>query len=140
MQEFYIVPTVKKILHVFIEDTRLDDGGGLTGLTPSTNGLLAWYIQPGLSESAKITLLDTILGTWTEGGFKEVDSADQPGWYELQLPDAVIAPSFQHSMVTLSGAINMAVTNIRVMEDQRRIACRYDPRVHAGASGSTIGS
>lgn len=132
MQEFHMVAGTKKLLHIFIEDTKRSDGGGRDGLTYQTLGLSVTYIRPGDTSAVTLLLVDTTLGHWVSGGFKEIDAAAMEGWYELQLPNACTTLGFQHCMIHIydtSGTLHIAVTNIRVLEQQRRLACRY-PRSH----------
>lgn len=125
MQEFRLVAGAAKILHIFIEDSRVDDGSGITGLAYNTSGLDSYYIQVGEAGETEISLATTTLGTWTSGGFLEIDSTNMPGWYELQLPEACCAPGFKQCSIVLKGAANMVTTNIRVIEEQKQSYCRY---------------
>lgn len=137
MHTFEIISGSKDvILHVFIEDTRRDDGGGLTGLVYNSAGLSAYAINPGDIAASALALVDAAIGTHTDGGFKEVDSANMPGWYELHIPDALVANEFKQCSIVLKGAANMAVTNILVNEgaNDRRFFCRFIPTRHARSS------
>jgi hypothetical protein len=50
-----------------------------------------------------VTLSAGTLGTWTTGGFKEVNATDMPGVYEIGMPNAVFAATFNHSVVMIKG-------------------------------------
>jgi hypothetical protein len=127
MQEFHLVAGVEKILHVFVEDTKRSDGGGKTGLVYDSTDLECHFVRPGDEGSTQLVLVDTELGIWVSGGFKQVDATNMAGWYELQLAAACVAPSFEHCMLHLydGGSSGMAVTSIRLLEDQRRLYCRH---------------
>lgn len=92
---------------IFIADSTSSSGAGLTGLVYNSAGLTAYYVVPG-SSSAAITLatLAAANSAWSSGGFKEIDSTNMPGWYRLDLPDAVIA-SGRSVALHLQGATNM---------------------------------
>lgn len=84
---------------VFIQDTTSAVGAGLTGLTFSTTGLSIHTIADNeasvTSYTAAGSTIETIttLGTFaaptaTKCRFKEIDSTNLPGWYEIQVADA----------------------------------------------------
>lgn len=128
MQIFeFVGGAVDPILHVFIEDTRVDDGAGLTGLTYNSPGLTCDYIKTGQTAPTTLALIDTSVGAHADGGFKEISAANMPGWYELQLPDSTVEPGFGRCSVVVRGAANMAVTNVALLEapSHRRFVCRY---------------
>jgi hypothetical protein len=83
-------------------DTTLTNGGGLTGLTNASSGLIISTIADTEATATAYTqagsTIDTIaaLGTWvapTTGHcrFKEVDATNHPGTYELQLSNSRLA-------------------------------------------------
>lgn len=108
--------TTSQLVHVFIQDSSATTGAGLTGLTSGSAGLTAYYYREGAGTGATaITLAATgALGTWESGGFFEIDATDMPGWYELGLPDAVLATGVDFVGVQLKGATNMAQTNLEI--------------------------
>lgn len=97
-----------KKYRVFIQDSTSTAGEGLTGLVFNSAGLTAYYIRDGAATPTVINLVNTTVGTWTSGGFKEVSAANMPGVYEIQLPDAVQASGADDVSVILKGATNMA--------------------------------
>jgi hypothetical protein len=99
------------ILPLFIAHSTT--GAGLTGLTFESAGLFYGYHRPGGSSSSGQNLEDASLGTYTSGGFKEIDSAGLPGAYEFGLPSGV-AGSVGRWVVLLYGATNMAPCRIVV--------------------------
>ena len=107
-------------LSVFIEDTRTNDGSGLAGLLYNTSGLVCRR-QPFDGLNSAISLVNTSLGSHTDGGFTAMDGTNAPGWYQLQIPDAAIQAGFGQSIIQLRGAANMAVTNILLIESSVNI-------------------
>ncbi len=93
---------------VFIQDGTATDGSGLTGLTNASSGLSCYAVVPGAA-AASVTLatLSTPSSAWSSGGFKEIDATHMPGWYRLDLPNAVLA-SGRSVGVHLQGAAGMA--------------------------------
>jgi hypothetical protein len=105
-------------INVFVQNSTSTTGGGLTGLAFNTSGLTANYSFAGANAaSTSITLvtLATLATAWTSGGFKEIDSTLMPGWYRLDLPNAVIAASKGRSVaLNLQGAANMAPCPVEI--------------------------
>lgn len=101
------------LLRVFIGNSSVTTGAGLTGLAFGTASLIAYYIKDSDATATAITLVTATVGTWTSGGFKEVDATHMPGVYELGLPNAMI-PATGPAKVTLflSGATNMQNTPV----------------------------
>ena len=108
--------TTSKILRMFIQDSSSTTGAGLTGLTNASSGLTAYYIREGDATPTQIALVAGTVGTWSSGGFKEIDSGNMPGWYELGVPNAVLA-SGNSTGVHLKGATNMAPLPIEIELD-----------------------
>ena len=112
------------ILRVKILDSSATTGAGLTGLTSASSGLIISTIADNEATATAYTvagsLVETIstLGTYaaptaTKCRFKEVDSTNHPGVYEIQLADARFAVSSAKSLlVSISGATNAAETDV----------------------------
>src|ERR1700704_1149310 len=84
--------TTSKRRRIFIQNNNVVTGAGLTGLTFASSGLTWYYIRENQGASVQVTPIVTMtLGTWTSGGFIEVDPTNMPGWYELGIPDAALA-------------------------------------------------
>ena len=66
---------------IFIADSSSTVGAGLTGLVYNSASLVCYYIADDLSNEVAVTLATATLGTWTSGGFVEVDATNMPGWY-----------------------------------------------------------
>lgn len=93
------------ILQVFIENSA-SAGTGKTGLAFNTASLTGYYKINTAAASVAITLVTCTLGTFTSGGFKEIDATNQPGLYEIHVPDAAFASGGMVSIV-LQGASGM---------------------------------
>lgn len=92
------------IVEVFIESAY---GVGVTGLAFGTALLVAYFKRDTAALATAITLVTATLGTWSSGGFKEVDATNQPGVYEVGIPDAALASGAGSVMLTLKGAAGM---------------------------------
>lgn len=103
-------------INVFIQNSSSTTGAGLTGLVYNTSGLTAYYVFPAQAD-AQITLatLAANNSAYSSGGFKEIDSTNMPGWYRLDLPNAVLASGNGRSVgIHLQGATNMAPCPIEI--------------------------
>lgn len=107
------VASTSKIVRLFIQDSSQTDGRGLSGLAYNTASLVAYYIKEGQATATAITLVTATVGTWTSGGFKEVDATNMPGVYELHLPDAALSTG-KSVLVMLKGAANMVQTLLEI--------------------------
>src|SRR5580704_12154869 len=101
--------TTSKRIPVLIQDAAAGDGSGKTGLVFNSSGLIAYYWREsdGNAGATQIVLATAALGTFTSGGFKEKDSTNQPGMYELGIPDAALATGAGWVIIMLSGAAGM---------------------------------
>lgn len=79
-----------------------EDGRPLTGQRPGTTGLAAAYQREGEAGPHALALVPGSLGRHVAGGFTEVDPDLLPGVYELNLPDAVLAPGSVRTVVMVS--------------------------------------
>lgn len=72
-----------------------------TGLTFSSVGLSAFYVRPGSARTAITLVTQTTSGSWTSGGFVEVDSVTMPGLYRLDVPNAVFASGVNSAAIEI---------------------------------------
>jgi hypothetical protein len=137
--------TTSFICEVFVQDNTKTDGSGLTGLTNGSAGLTAYYKKSGGSASVAFTLsaistLGTFAGGSTTGAFKEVDSTNMPGVYELHLPNALFSGATS-AVVYLQGAANMAPLVLEIEltatnnQDGTRGGMTALPNANANANG-----
>ena len=137
--------TTSKRIKVFIQDSSATTGAGLTGLVFNTASLTAYYIKDGDSATTVITLVTATLGTYTSGGFKEVDATNMPGVYEIGIPNAAIV-SGNCTHIFLRGAANMAQLPIEIeldavdYQDAVRFGLTAMPNVASGSAGALLTS
>ncbi len=131
-------------IYVFIQDSSSTTGAGLTGLVYNSSGLVCYYVRP-LAAAAALTLAtQTVTGAHSDGGFVEVSSANMPGWYRLDLSDAVCATGVNFVGLTLKGATNMAPVNLEIqltsinLNDAVRGGMTALPNANADAAGGLI--
>lgn len=108
MKITYRKNAIEKLLHLFIQNSGVGTGEGLTGLTYATAGLTAYYYREGATAPVVIPLVATTPGVWAAGGFVEVDSTHLPGVYQLGLPNAALAEGADTLVLMLQGAADMA--------------------------------
>jgi hypothetical protein len=131
---------------VFIMDTTSATGGGLTGLTNASSGL-SWYYwreDTGNSGGVSISPVSATLGTFTSAGFKEIDATNLPGFYELGVPNAVLASGAKWAVMQLKGAANMPQINVEIEltvvdhQDAVRFGMTALPNANAEAAGGLL--
>jgi hypothetical protein len=127
---------------IFVRDSSVTTGAGLTGLVFNTGSLTAYYWRPGGTATA-ITLatLANAQAAWSSGGFVAIDGTNMPGWYRLDIPNAVLASGVDTCYVMLKGATNMEPVNIEIqlssmnVNDAVRGGMTALPNANAEASG-----
>lgn len=100
--------TTSKMLNMFVQDSSKTTGAGLAGLSNNSSGLLAHYIREGESASNPIAIVSAAIGTWTTGGFIEIESSAMPGLYQIGLPNAVCSANAKSATLYYFGATNMS--------------------------------
>lgn len=108
-----VAGTISEILQIFIRDSSSTTGAGLTGLTSASSGLTGYYCRNNQSTATSISLVTMTLGTYTSGGFKELDATNMPGWYQFCPPNGVFT-SGGSAAIHLKGVTNMAPLPIEV--------------------------
>lgn len=136
-----VAGTTSKAVDIFIQDSSLSTGAGLTGLVFNTGSLTAYYHRQGAATATAITLVTMTVGTWTSSGFVAVDGTNMPGLYLLGIPDAALASGATWVVIMLKGAPNMApvVLEIELTADNNQDAVRGGlsalPNAAAAATG-----
>jgi hypothetical protein len=103
------------VLMIFVQDSTKTTGEGLPGLVFNSAGLTCYYKRNSGTASVAVTLATiTTLGTFTSGGFKEVDATNMKGLYEFHPPDAAYAAGAKSVVIMLQGAGNMAPVLIEI--------------------------
>lgn len=108
--------TTSKLARIFIQDSSLTTGAGLTGLVYNSASLTAYYIKEGEASATAISLVTMTVGTWVSGGFKEVDATNLPGIYEIGIPDACLTGT-DSVLIMLKGATDMAPVLLEIQMD-----------------------
>lgn len=128
-------------VYVFIQNSSLTTGAGLTGLVYNSASLVCYYVRP-LAAAAALTLAtQTVTGAHSDGGFVEVDATNMPGVYRLDLSDAVCATGVNSVVVMLKGATNMAPVLLEIQlvsydpNDTVRLGLTALPNAAADAAG-----
>ncbi len=108
-----LVASTSQTVNIFVQDSSVTTGAGLTGLVYNTGSLTAYYCLPAAAPVAITLITQTATGAWASGGFVEISSTNLPGWYRLDLPNAALA-SGRFSNIMLKGAANMSPVNIEI--------------------------
>jgi hypothetical protein len=109
MSKLAIMPgSTSQILYLFIQDSSVTTGAGLTGLAYNTGSLTAYYVRPGGSATSITLATQTATGAYSSGGFVAVDGTNMPGVYRFDPPDAALASGVRSVLIMLKGAANMA--------------------------------
>lgn len=127
-------------LGVFIADTSSTTGGGLSGVTNSSSGLVLEYRRAGQSTWTSVTPVSKTLGTYTSGGI--VADGSLAGAYEVDFPDAAFASGARFVLCRIRGVTNMLPVLIEVeldavdYQDSTRFGLGAIPNVAQGNSGA----
>lgn len=109
------MPTVAEaetsyLLDVFIQDLSVGGRQGYTGLLFDTAGLVLTYHRVNAAAVTTITKVTMTVGTFTSSGFKEIDSTNQPGMYQVGIPNAVFAVTFKGAVLFLKSTVNLNIS------------------------------
>lgn len=133
--------STSKSVDIFIRDTSVTTGAGLTGLAYNTGSLTAYYHRMGSSPTAITLATQTVNGAYSSGGFVAVDGTNMPGLYRLDIPDAALASGVNEVVIMLKGAANMepVVLEIQLVSfdpnDAVRLGLTALPNANAEAAG-----
>ena len=94
-------------LYLFIQNSSVTTGAGLTGLVFNSASLVAYYVRPLAAATAITLATQTTTGAFSSGGFVEVDATNMPGVYRFDVPDLALATGVNSVVVMLKGATNM---------------------------------
>jgi hypothetical protein len=109
--------TTSKAVSIFVRDSSVSTGAGLTGLAFGSAGLKWSYRREGASSWTAITPVTATVGTWTSAGFKEESSSLAAGVYEIGIPNVVLASGANTAKMILYGASNMSPVLIEIELD-----------------------
>jgi len=104
-------------LPIFIVDTTSTTGGGLSGVTHTSSGLVLEYRRQNQSTWTSVTAVSKTLGTYVSGGI--VADGSLAGAYEVDFPDAAFASAAGVEWVALRirGVANMLPVLIEIELD-----------------------
>lgn len=114
MSEYVYAGLTSQTIDIFLQDSSSATGEGLTGLVYNSAGLVASYRKGATGSRTALSLAtQTVGGTWSSGGFVEIDATNMPGIYRLDIPNTVVDTE---GFVTLyfHGATNLLATPLRV--------------------------
>ena len=114
MKRIITKDTTNEILNIFIPDSASTNGAGKTGIVYNSLGLTCYYVRPGSAPVQLSLVTQTVTGAHTDGGFVEIDSTNLPGFYRLDIADAIIASGVDGAVIGLKGASGMAPVNIEI--------------------------
>jgi hypothetical protein len=130
------------IFQLFIQDSSSLVGAGLAGLAFNTAALTAYYHRNTDTTTTAISLVTMTVGSYTSGGFKEIDSTNMPGWYQFCPPDAAVAVGANSCGFHIAGAANMAPCPFELDMvaydpfDTTRLGLLALPNVVSGSAGA----
>ena len=123
--------STSRTVRFLVLDSTATDGSGKTGIAYNASGLVVYYLPEGDASATQITLASGTTGTYSSGGWSEVDATYMPGIYELGLPDAVIDATSDGSVIVMAkGATDMAPVVLEIELD----AIDYQNATNAGLS------
>ena len=103
-------------LPVFIADTSSTTGGGLSGITSGSSGLVMEYRRAGQSTWTSVTpQAGKTLGSYLSGGI--VADGSLSGAYEVDFPDAAFASGARMVVCRVRGVANMLAVLIEIELD-----------------------
>ena len=102
-----VAGSVDQTIDVFIQDSSVTTGAGLTGLVFNTANLVCYYRKGATGTPTALSLVtQTVGGAHSDGGFVAVDGTNCPGQYRLDLSDTIVATPGRVT-IYLRGAANM---------------------------------
>lgn len=103
----YLLATIADNSTTTYSDATADASlGAATPPAVNGTGLACAYLVEGQPARAQVALVAGTVGTWSGGGFKEVDPTYLPGVYELGVPNAALTGG-NSAVLMLFGAANM---------------------------------
>jgi len=102
-------------LPIFVLDTSSTTGGGLSGVTHASSGLVLEYRRAGQSTWTSVTVVTKTLGTYVSGGI--VADGSLAGAYEVDFPDAAFASGARMVLCRIRGVTNMLPVLIEIELD-----------------------
>ena len=139
-----VAGSVDQTIDVFIQDSSVTTGAGLTGLVFNTANLVCYYRKGATGTPTALSLVtQTVGGAHSDGGFVAVDGTNCPGQYRLDLSDTIVATPGRVT-IYLRGAANMTpcLVEIEIVAVNKYDAVRGGltalPNANAEAAGGLI--
>jgi len=110
--------TTSVIMNVQLFDDTT--GAPKTGLTFESSGIILSYARAGAARIAISPITQIVAGTYTSGGFIEIDATNMPGVYRLDVPNAAIVAGVNAVTIFFaftgvrSKAVNIGLTMVEV--------------------------
>lgn len=95
-------------VNLFFQASTATDGAGLTGLKFNAAGFSAYSIRQRTTATPITLATSTVGNPWITGGFIEVDATNAKGWYNFDIPNAVLATGSPFASVNFQGAAAQA--------------------------------
>ncbi len=129
--------------YIFIQNSSVSTGAGLTGLVFNSAGLTADYCVERGARTNITLVTQTPTGAYSSGGFCAVDGTNMPGLYRFDVPNNVFnVAGTDKAVIILKGATNMApvVLEYQIVafnpDDAVRLGLTAIPNVAQGTTGS----
>jgi len=106
------VGTVSEILNIFVPDATVTTGAGLANVIASS--VQAYWLRndaTGISSTAMTS--SALVGTFSSGGWVQVNSNSTLGWYQFGIPNAALA-SGRSTLLHFSAAPSMAPIPVEI--------------------------
>jgi len=98
--------TTGRIEYIYIIDSLSSTGLGKTNISFNTSGLNGHYVRSAGTAVTITFVSQTATGSWTSGGWAEVDATTISGIYRVDLPDAIFAAGSDKAIVVIKGVSN----------------------------------
>lgn len=95
-------------VNLFIQSSTATDGSGKTGLVFNSAGLTCYSMRQRTTATPVTLATSTVGNPWITGGFIEINSTAANGWYNFDIPNAVLGTGSPFASVHFQGASGMA--------------------------------
>lgn len=116
MDQIYLAGTQNIALEIMMRNSTT--GEGVTGLAPAS--MMIAYIQEGGAADVTVTPVAATLGTYTSGGWVQVDATNMPGLYQFGVPNAALSGANSVTFIFQSaGCLNKYLRIVLTQADLR---------------------
>ena len=98
--------TTGRVEYIYVIDSLSSTGLGKTNISFNTSGLNGHYVRSAGTAVTITFVSQTATGSWTSGGWAEVDATRISGIYRVDLPDAIFAAGSDKAIVVIKGVSN----------------------------------